>query len=66
MRRLLVALPDLEFETTRAAPLLKLCAAGARYGWRELKETTTPICWPICPQKREPVCDEICDASWPK
>jgi hypothetical protein len=39
-RRLLSALADLEFEPTRRAPLMKLCAAGARYGWRELQKTT--------------------------
>ena len=38
VRRLLAALPDFEFETTRGTPLGKLCAAGARYGWRELKK----------------------------
>ena len=39
-RRLLSALPDFAFETTRATPLMKLCAAGARYGWRELEKNT--------------------------
>ena len=38
MRRLLSGLADIEFETTRGSPLIKLCAAGARYGWRELKK----------------------------
>lgn len=41
IRRLLGALPGLEFQTTRATPLKKLCAAGAHYGWREL-ETNIP------------------------
>ena len=38
MRRLLSALPEFEFEATCATPLTKLCAAGARYGWRELEK----------------------------
>jgi lantibiotic modifying enzyme len=38
--RFLSALPDLEFETTRATPLVKLCAAGAAYGWRELEKSS--------------------------
>lgn len=37
MRRLLHALPDFEFQTARATPLGKLCAAGAHYGWCELE-----------------------------
>lgn len=37
MRRLLHALPDFEFQTARAAPLVKLCAVGAHYGWCELE-----------------------------
>lgn len=41
-RRLLSALSDFEFETTRATPLMKLCAAGARYGWRELEKNSEP------------------------
>ena len=39
-RRLLSALADFEFETTQATPLMKLCAAGARYGWRELEKNS--------------------------
>lgn len=42
VRRLLDALPDFEFRSTRATPLKKLCAAGASYGWREL-ETNIPV-----------------------
>lgn len=42
IRRLLDALPDFEFQPTRATPLEKLCAAGARYGWRAL-ETNIPV-----------------------
>lgn len=42
IRRLLDALPDFEFQPTRATPLEKLCAVGARYGWREL-ETNIPV-----------------------
>jgi class II lanthipeptide synthase len=41
-RRLLSALADFEFETTRGGPLMKLGAAGARYGWRELQKNTEP------------------------
>jgi hypothetical protein len=40
IRRLLMALPDFEFQTARAPPLQKLCAAGAHYGWRELEKNT--------------------------
>jgi hypothetical protein len=39
MRRLLHALPDFQFQTARATPLQKLCAAGADYGWRELNKS---------------------------
>lgn len=39
VRRMLEALPDVEFQTKRAKPLVKLCAAGADYGWRELERT---------------------------
>lgn len=42
MRRLLHALPDFEFQTARATPLGKLCAAGAQYGWRELERCAPP------------------------
>ena len=40
MRRFLSALPDFEFETARATPLMKLCAAGVAYGWRELEKSS--------------------------
>jgi len=39
VRRMLKALPDFEFQKNRAKPLVKLCAAGADYGWRELERT---------------------------
>lgn len=39
-RRLLSALADFEFETSRASPLMKLCAPGARYAWRELQKNS--------------------------
>jgi lantibiotic modifying enzyme len=42
IRRLLYALSDFEFHTKRATPLVKLCAAGADYGWRELERTAKP------------------------
>lgn len=40
IRRMLSALPDFEFQTKRASPLVKLCATGAEYGWRELERRT--------------------------
>jgi lantibiotic modifying enzyme len=40
MRRFLSALHDFEFETARATPLMKLCAAGAAFGWRELEKSS--------------------------
>ena len=36
LRRLFSALADLHFRPGKAAPLQKLCEAGARYGWQEL------------------------------
>lgn len=42
IRRLLCALPDFEFHTKRTTPLVKLCTAGADYGWRELERTAQP------------------------
>ena len=41
IRRLLCALPDFEFHAKRTTPLVKLCAAGADYGWRELERTAS-------------------------
>lgn len=42
MQRMLNALPDFEFRTKRATPLVKLCTAGADYGWRELQKAGKP------------------------
>ena len=42
MRRMLSALADFEFRPGRATPLVKLCEAGARYGWRDLEATSNP------------------------
>ncbi len=42
MRRMLSALADFEFRPGRATPLVKLCEAGAHYGWRDLAATTNP------------------------
>ena len=42
MRRLLKALADLEFRPERASPLVKLCEAGARYGWQRLESAEGP------------------------
>jgi lantibiotic modifying enzyme len=42
MRRMLRALPALEFRPERATPLVKLSEAGARYGWRDLEATSNP------------------------
>ncbi|MEN3367912.1 MAG: hypothetical protein V7609_55 [Verrucomicrobiota bacterium] len=42
MGRLLNALADYEFQRKRATPLVKLCAAGAECGWRELQRTARP------------------------
>jgi lantibiotic modifying enzyme len=42
MRRMLNALVDLEFRPGRASPLVKLCEAGARYGWRSLETAINP------------------------
>lgn len=43
MRRFLSALPDFEFQTGRATPLMRLCAAGAAYGWRELEKSSGAV-----------------------
>jgi hypothetical protein len=42
MRRMLNALVGLEFRPGRASPLVKLCEAGARYGWRRLETVSNP------------------------
>jgi hypothetical protein len=42
MRRMLNALVDLEFRPGRASPLVKLCDAGARFGWRRLETAINP------------------------
>ena len=42
MRRMLNALAELEFRPGRASPLVKLCEAGACYGWRRLEAATNP------------------------
>lgn len=42
MRRMLNALADFDFPTKRVTPLVKLCTAGAGYGWRELQRTARP------------------------
>ena len=42
MPRMLNALADFEFQVKRATPLVKLCATGAEYGWRELQKATKP------------------------
>lgn len=42
MRRMLNALADFEFRPGRATPLVKLCEAGGRYGWRDLEATSNP------------------------
>lgn len=42
MQRMLNALANFEFQVKRASPLVKLCAAGAEYGWRELQRTAKP------------------------
>lgn len=42
MRRMLSALAELEFRPGRASPLVKLCEAGARYGWQSLESAGNP------------------------
>lgn len=42
MRRMLDGLADFEFRPGRATPLVKLCEAGASYGWRDLEATSNP------------------------
>ena len=41
-RRMLNALAELEFRPGRASPLVKLCEAGACYGWRQLEAAIKP------------------------
>jgi hypothetical protein len=40
MRRMLRGLADLDFQGGRATPLVKLCEAGARYGWQTFEAKT--------------------------
>ena len=42
MRRMLRGLTDLDFQGGRATPLVKLCEAGACYGWQTLEATADP------------------------
>lgn len=42
LRRLLSALAYLEFRPGRASPLIKLCEAGAQYGWQSLESAGNP------------------------
>lgn len=37
LRRMLGALAELEFHPGKGTPLVKLCEAGARYGWRDFE-----------------------------
>ncbi|HEV2841498.1 MAG TPA: type 2 lanthipeptide synthetase LanM [Chthoniobacterales bacterium] len=39
---MVIALADVEFGPGRGRPLLKLCQAGAQYGWQELEATGNP------------------------
>ena len=39
---MLIALADVEFGPGRGRPLVKLCEAGARYGWQDLEATSNP------------------------
>jgi lantibiotic modifying enzyme len=39
---MLIALADVEFGPGRGRPLVKLCQAGAQYGWQELDATDNP------------------------
>jgi hypothetical protein len=42
MRSMLNALADFELRPGRATPLVKLCEAGACYGWRDLEAASNP------------------------
>jgi lantibiotic modifying enzyme len=42
MRLILDALTDSEFGPARTSPLVKLCEAGARYGWQSLETAANP------------------------
>lgn len=42
VRKMLTALADVEFGPGRARPLVKLCEAGAQYGWQDLEATSNP------------------------
>jgi len=39
LRRMFSALAEFEFNSNRGSPLVKLCEAGARFGWQELEST---------------------------
>src|SRR6185503_17425979 len=41
-QRMLKGLEDIEFHPGPASALVKLCDAGARYGWREWEATAAP------------------------
>ena len=53
MRRMLNALADLEFRPGRASPLVKLCEAGAYYGWSQLETTIKPELLAVVSPKAE-------------
>ena len=40
--RMLKGFEDIEFQAGPASALVKLCDAGARYGWREWEEKASP------------------------
>lgn len=42
VRKMLNALADVEFGPRRASPLVKLCEAGAQYGWQDLEARSNP------------------------
>lgn len=42
LRRMLAAYDNLELRQGPASPLVKLCEAGARYGWQELEAAVKP------------------------
>jgi lantibiotic modifying enzyme len=39
LRRLFTALAEFDFNSKRSSPLVRLCEAGARFGWQELEST---------------------------
>lgn len=42
VRKMLIALANVEFGPGRGRPLVKLCQAGAQYGWQDLEATSNP------------------------